>query len=96
MVGGTTEENGLALIAVRADGTSDCAECDLPMTPVDLVDQTVYLECANRHRAAAGLPQDRATRALIDHWISKRWAQVHAQEERRRIAREAADAEEEG
>jgi uncharacterized RmlC-like cupin family protein len=52
------------------------------MFPTSETDATVTLECANRHRATAPLPAERATRTLIDNWIAKKGAQLHAQHER--------------
>jgi hypothetical protein len=69
-------------MTLRPDATAECPECDLPMFPVTESSETVTLECANRHRLTAALPDDRAARALIDNWIAKKGAQLHVQHER--------------
>ncbi|MEP6693787.1 MAG: hypothetical protein ABJB39_04015 [Chloroflexota bacterium] len=69
-------------MTLRPDGTAECAECGLPMFPLSETDETVTLECANRHRLAADLPSERATREMIDNWIAKKGAQLHVQHER--------------
>jgi hypothetical protein len=52
------------------------------MFPLSESEETVTLECANRHRLTTDLPAERATRALIDNWIAKKGAQLHVQHER--------------
>ena len=42
----------------------------------------VSVECANRHPAVAPVPEDPATLRIVDNWIAKRGAQLHAQHER--------------
>ena len=42
----------------------------------------VRVECANRHHAVAPVPEDPATLRIVDNWIAKRGAQLHAQHER--------------
>lgn len=69
-------------MTLRPDATVECVECGLPMTPVAESSETVTVECANRHRVVTALPDDRATRALIDNWIAKKGAQLHVQHER--------------
>jgi hypothetical protein len=71
-----------ARMTLRPDATVECLECGLPMFPIAESSETVTLECANRHRATAELPSDRATRGLIDNWIAKKGAQLHVQHER--------------
>lgn len=70
------------MISLRPDGTAECEECALPLFPVALGGPTVSLECANRHHASAPVPEDRALRRIVDGWIAKRGAQLHAQHER--------------
>ncbi len=67
---------------LRADATTDCDECDLPMFPVAASSATLTLECANRHRRTLALPDDPHTRELARNWIAKRGAQLHEQHER--------------
>lgn len=69
-------------MTLRGDGTAECESCHLPMFPVSRTATTVTIECANRHSLARPLPEDRATRTLIDNWIAKRGAQLHQQHER--------------
>ena len=69
-------------MTLRPDATVECVECGLPMTPVAESAETVTVECANRHRVVTPLPDDRATRALIDNLIAKKGAQLHVQHER--------------
>ncbi len=69
-------------MTLRADATAECADCGLPMFPVAESDVTVTLECANRHRLTTKRPTERAIRTLVDNWIAKRGAQLHAQHER--------------
>jgi hypothetical protein len=69
-------------MTLRPDATAECMECGLPMFPVAESPETVTLECANRHRLATALPDDRMTRTLIDNWIAKKGAQLHVQHER--------------
>jgi len=67
---------------LRTDGTTDCDACGLPLFPQEIVEATVRLECANRHRATAPLPRDPATRRAVEGWIARRGAQLHEQHER--------------
>ena len=69
-------------MTLRADATVECPDCGLPMFPISETSEAVTVECANRHRAVTPLPEDRATRALIDNWIAKKGAQLHVQHER--------------
>ena len=69
-------------MTLRPDATAECPDCGLPMFPISETSEAVTLECANRHRAIAPLPDDRVTRALIDNWIAKKGAQLHVQHER--------------
>jgi hypothetical protein len=69
-------------MTLRPDATAECPDCGLPMFPVAETSTTVTLECANRHRLVTDLPTERGTRALIDNWIAKKGAQLHAQHER--------------
>jgi hypothetical protein len=69
-------------MTLRPDATAECPDCGLPMFPVSETSEAVTLECANRHHAITPLPDDRATRALIDNWIAKKGAQLHVQHER--------------
>lgn len=88
MAGGTTQENGRGLTTIRPDGTTDCAECDLPQFPIDIAEGQVLLECANRHRIQVPLPEDRGRRSHVDSWVARKGAQLHWQSERRRVERE--------
>ena len=67
---------------LRPDATLECEECGLPMFPYAEDEHQVTLECANHHHRTVPLPDDRAVRALIDNWIAKKGAQLHAQHER--------------
>jgi len=67
---------------IRSDGTAECDECGLPMFPYERTPEGVRLECANRHHGIAPPPRDPATLRLVDGWIAKRGAQLHAQHER--------------
>lgn len=71
-----------ARVTLRPDATAECPDCGLPMFPVSETSEAVTLECANRHHTITALPDDRATRALIDNWIAKKGAQLHVQHER--------------
>ena len=70
------------IVTLRPDATVECADCGLPMFPIAESSLTVTLECANRHRVVTALPAERAMRVLIDNWIAKKGAQLHAQHER--------------
>jgi len=67
---------------LKTDGTLDCEECGLPMFAFARSDGLVRLECANRHQAVARAPGDTVRARLVDNWIAKRGAQLHAQHER--------------
>ncbi|MBA2370844.1 MAG: hypothetical protein ACR2G8_08125 [Candidatus Limnocylindria bacterium] len=54
----------------------------MPMFPTSRTATHVHLDCANRHRDEAPLPRDGAVLRLIENWIAKRGAQLHAQHER--------------
>lgn len=91
--GSTNETNGAPLTVIRPDGTADCGVCDLPLYPLDIDGDAVALECANRHRAGARLPEGRAARRMVEHLLAKKGAQMHWQAERRRAERDADEAE---
>lgn len=67
---------------MKADGTLECEECGMPLFPHTRSEDEVYIECANRHHAVAPIPTDPATLRIVDNWIAKRGAQLHAQHER--------------
>ncbi len=69
-------------MTLRPDGTAECPDCGLPMFPFAATERTVTLECANHHHVSAPPPDDRALRGLIENWVAKRGAQLHAQHER--------------
>jgi hypothetical protein len=69
-------------VTLRPDATVECEECGLPMFPFAETETRVTLECANQHQLSVALPADKAMRALIDNWIAKKGAQLHAQHER--------------
>ena len=88
MTSGTTHNNGHGLTFIRPDGTADCAECDLPQFPIDILEGQVLVECANRHRVQVPLPEDRGRRSHVESWVARKGAQLHWQSERRRVERE--------
>ncbi len=55
----------------------------MPLIPMDERDGALLLECANRHTATVPAPTDRVMRLLVDSWLARRGAQLHAQRERR-------------
>lgn len=67
---------------LKADGTIDCEDCGMPLFPFARSDREVRIECANRHHAVAPVPTDPGTLRIVDNWIAKRGAQLHAQHER--------------
>jgi hypothetical protein len=67
---------------IGPDGTAECARCGLPLFPLALVDDSVALECANRHHVHAPLPTDRVAAEAVRAWIARRGAQLHEQHER--------------
>jgi hypothetical protein len=69
-------------MTLRPDATVECEECGLPMFPFAETETRVTLECANRHHLSVALPADRTMRGLVDNWIAKKGAQLHAQHER--------------
>ncbi len=68
---------------LRDDATVSCGSCAMPLIPMDERDGTLLLECANRHTATVPAPTDRVTRVLVDSWLARRGAHLHAQRERR-------------
>ena len=64
---------------LRADGTGDCETCRMPMFPVALSDAGVALECANRHRATAPVPDDPKLRRFVQNWVARKGAQLEEQ-----------------
>jgi hypothetical protein len=69
-------------VELRPDGTGDCETCHMPMFPVASADQSVTLECANRHRVAAPLPDDPKLRRFVQNWVARKGAQLHEQHRR--------------
>ncbi len=67
---------------IRPDGTAECYECGLPMFPYERSADGVRLECANHHRSEADAPGEASLARLVDAWIARRGAQLHAQHER--------------
>ncbi len=67
---------------LRGDATLECDACGMPLIPMDKVDRSIVLECANRHTALVPTPTDRATLQLVDNWLARRGAQIHEQRER--------------
>ncbi|HEY8655220.1 MAG TPA: hypothetical protein VIN34_00610 [Candidatus Limnocylindria bacterium] len=67
---------------LKADGTLDCDECGMPLFPCARDDHRVRVECANRHHVVTRVPEDPGTLRIVDNWIAKRGAQLHAQHER--------------
>ena len=67
---------------LRADGTSDCETCRMPMFPVAINGAVVSLECANRHRATADLPDDPKLRRFVQNWVARKGAQLEEQHRR--------------
>ena len=54
----------------------------MPLFPFSRTDREVRIECANRHHAVVAVPTDPGTLRIVDNWIAKRGAQLHAQHER--------------
>ena len=69
-------------VTLRADATGECPECGLPLFPIAEEHGQVTLECANRHRATAPLPDEPALRRRVRAWVARRGAQLHTQHER--------------
>ena len=67
---------------LRADGTGDCETCRMPMFPVAISDTAVALECANRHRATAPVPDDPKLRRFVQNWVARKGAQLEEQHRR--------------
>jgi hypothetical protein len=67
---------------LRADGTAECEDCGLPLFPYEVEGDVLRLECANHHHAWTPVPAEPAQRRLVDGWIARRGAQLHAQHER--------------
>jgi hypothetical protein len=69
-------------VTLRQDGTADCETCHMPMFPVATNKGDVTLECANRHRVLAPLPDDPKLRRFVQNWVARKGAQLHEQHER--------------
>ena len=67
---------------LKADGTLDCGDCGMPMFAYERGPDLIHLECANRHRGVARLPEQAVVDRIVNNWIAKRGAQLHVQHER--------------
>ncbi|MDP9265218.1 MAG: hypothetical protein M3O91_03740 [Chloroflexota bacterium] len=67
---------------LHRDGTADCEACGLAAFPWKTLGRKLVLECANRHQMSVDLPAEPSARVVVDNWLSKRGAELHAQHER--------------